>query len=58
MIKFFALLGVLGLTFATSTLTMIYGWGVSPHSWLIIAAGWLTSFFLMAITQAINVGRS
>lgn len=53
-IKLFALFGVLGLTFAVSTLNLIYGWGLSPQNWWIIVGSWIASIILVIITQAIS----
>lgn len=54
MIKLFAVFGVMGLSFLTILVVMIYGWGLTPSNWWIIGGGYVVSMILMAITQAIG----
>ena len=51
-LKLLIQLGILSLTIVFSIITMIYGWGVEPKSWLIIIG---VGFFGMIILTIGNV---
>jgi hypothetical protein len=54
MVRVVILLLSVPLIFMTQILTMIYGWGLTPKSWLIIIGGMLLTMFFMMVTDVLK----